>query len=161
MSRTNETKNIKWHQTCKCECRLNSIAYNDKQRWNNDKCWCECKELIHKGVCDKDFTWNPSDFSEYLDYKNCTCKKRLANKLTEECNETIDEVKLTKISKITPAENENSSKHKFCILHIVLFSIFFIINVGISAYFVYYKYMNCSKKMFLDIMIMFIKQQFN
>ena len=38
MSRTNETKNIKWHETCKCECRLNSIVCNDKQRWNNDKC---------------------------------------------------------------------------------------------------------------------------
>ena len=30
MSRTNETKKIKWHETCKCECRLNSIVCNDK-----------------------------------------------------------------------------------------------------------------------------------
>ena len=54
MSRTNETKNIKWHETCKCECRLDAIVCNNKQRWNNDTCRCECKELIHKGVCDKD-----------------------------------------------------------------------------------------------------------
>ena len=42
MSRTIETKNIKWHETCKCECRLNSIVYDDKQHWNNNKCRCEC-----------------------------------------------------------------------------------------------------------------------
>ena len=38
MSKTNETKNIKWHETCKCECRLDEIVGNNKQRWNNDKC---------------------------------------------------------------------------------------------------------------------------
>ena len=43
MSRTNETKNIKWHETCKCECRLDAIVCNDKQRWNKDKCRCECE----------------------------------------------------------------------------------------------------------------------
>ena len=38
MSRTNETKNMKWHEAWKCECRLDAIVCNDKQRWNNDKC---------------------------------------------------------------------------------------------------------------------------
>ena len=61
MSRTNETKNIKWHETCECECRLDGIVCNNKQRWNNDKCRCECKELIDKGVCDKGYAWNPSN----------------------------------------------------------------------------------------------------
>ena len=27
---------------------------NNKQRWNEDKCRCECKELIDKCVCDKE-----------------------------------------------------------------------------------------------------------
>ena len=31
MSRNNETKNIKWHETCKCEYRLDAIVCNDKQ----------------------------------------------------------------------------------------------------------------------------------
>ena len=31
MLRTNETKNIKQHETCKCECRLDAIVCNDKQ----------------------------------------------------------------------------------------------------------------------------------
>ena len=38
MSRTNETRSIKWHETCKCICRLNKIICNNKQRWNKDKC---------------------------------------------------------------------------------------------------------------------------
>ena len=52
MSRINETRHIKWHETCKCKCRLAAIVCNDKQRWNEDKCRCECKELIDKVVCD-------------------------------------------------------------------------------------------------------------
>ena len=38
MSRTNETKHKNWHETCKCECRLDAIVCNNKQCWNNDKC---------------------------------------------------------------------------------------------------------------------------
>ena len=130
MSRTNETKNIKWHETCKCECRFSSIVCNDKQRWNKDKCGCECKELIYKGVCDKDFIWNPSncecesnkacDYSECLDYKNCTCKKRLIDKLVDECTKTVDEE-----VEIIDDNNNNKNKCNSCIVYIVLFSIFF------------------------------------
>ena len=43
MSRTNETRHIKWHETCKCKCRLDASVCNNKQRWNNDKCRCKCK----------------------------------------------------------------------------------------------------------------------
>ena len=54
MSRTNETRHIEWHKNCKCICRLDKTICNSKQRWNEDKCRCECKELTDKGVCDKD-----------------------------------------------------------------------------------------------------------
>ena len=50
MSRTNETRSIKLHETCKCICRLNKIICNNKQRWNKDQCRCECKELIDKDI---------------------------------------------------------------------------------------------------------------
>ena len=36
MSRANETRHIKWHETCKCKCRLDANACNNKQRWNDD-----------------------------------------------------------------------------------------------------------------------------
>ena len=48
MSITNETRHIKWHETCKCKCRFNSSVCNNKQCWNEDKCRCKCKELLIK-----------------------------------------------------------------------------------------------------------------
>ena len=30
MSRTNETSHVKWHETYKCECRLDAIVCNNK-----------------------------------------------------------------------------------------------------------------------------------
>ena len=87
ISRTNETRHIKWNVTCIC--RLDAIVCNNKQRWNNDKCRCECKELVDKGVCDKGYAWNPSncececdkscDIGKYLDYQNFKCRKRLVD----------------------------------------------------------------------------------
>ena len=38
MSRANEARYIKWHETCKCKCRLDTSVCNNKQRWNDDKC---------------------------------------------------------------------------------------------------------------------------
>ena len=130
----------------KCICRLDAIVCN-KQHWNNDKCRYECKELIHKGLCDKGYAWNPSncececdescDVGEYLDYEKCKRRKRLIDKLVDECDETInEEVKIL---------DKKEGKCSSCILYIVLFSIFFTI-VGIAAYFVYYKYLNRSKE---------------
>ena len=43
MSRTNETRHIAWHETCKCKCRLDASVCNNRQRWNKDKYRCECK----------------------------------------------------------------------------------------------------------------------
>ena len=51
LTRTNETRHIKWHKKCKCICRLDKIICNNKQKWNKDKCRCECKKLIDKGAC--------------------------------------------------------------------------------------------------------------
>ena len=63
MSRTNEGRFIEWHKTCKCEYKFGQNVCNNKQRWNKKKCRCECKELIYKGVCDKAFIRNPSNWS--------------------------------------------------------------------------------------------------
>ena len=41
MSRINETRQIIWHETCKCVCRLTSAVCNSRQVWNEDKCRCE------------------------------------------------------------------------------------------------------------------------
>ena len=36
------------------------------------------------------------DVGKYLDYENCKCRKKLVAPLTEECTETVEEVKLAK-----------------------------------------------------------------
>ena len=128
---------------------MDAIVCDNKQRWNNDKCRYECKELIDKDVWDKGYAWNPSncecefdkscDVGEYLDYENCKCRKRLIDKLVNECDKNTKETSLVKV-------NSTKCKHKSCISYIVLFSIFFTINIGIGTYFVYYKYVNHNKE---------------
>ena len=145
----NETKYIKWHETCKCKCRLDASFCNNKQRWNEDKCRCECKELIDKGICDKGFNWNPSncececdkscDAGEYLDYKNCKCRKSLVDKLVDECSENIDEKELHQNKMIYNSTlNDYEKICSSCTVYIVLFVIFFIISISISSVFTYF-----------------------
>ena len=96
-------------------------------------------------MCNKGFIWNPSncececdkacDVGEYLDYENCKCRKKLVDKLVDECTETAEEVKL---GRITYAENENNHKCSSCTVYIVLMIVAFIIFTGISSYFVYH-----------------------
>ena len=80
------------------------------QVWDKNKGRCECKELIHKGISDKGFIWISSncecqcdktcDIGEYLDYENCKCRKKLVDKLINECTETIEQVKLANITTV-------------------------------------------------------------
>ena len=137
MSRTNETRSTKWPKTCKCICRLNEIICNNKQRRNKDQCRCECKELIDEG-----FIWNSSNceyesdkscnISQYLDYSDCKCKKRLIDPLIEKRIENNDETKIVNIT----VKNENSSSNS-CKVCIVLMTVVFTVFAGIIVYFVY------------------------
>ena len=54
----NETRNVLWHKSCKCVCKLNSLVCNNKQIWNSNTCKCDCNEDF-AGVlsCDKWYTW--------------------------------------------------------------------------------------------------------
>ena len=90
MPRINKTRQIIWHETCKCICRLTSAVCNSRQIRNKDKYRCECKEdLVNKMVCDKGYIWNPSNcacecdqscgIGQYLDYKNCVCRDSLVH----------------------------------------------------------------------------------
>ena len=93
--------------------------------WNLSNCECECDKS--------------GDVGEYLDYENCRCRKKLVDKLTEECTKNIDEVKIA-------SDNKHKNKGSSCTLHVVLFSILFRINIGIVTSFVNYKYMNHNKE---------------
>ena len=138
MSRTHETRDIKWHETCKY--RLDASVFNNKQRWNKDKYRCECKELIEKGICDNGFIWNPSycececnkprDIGQYLDYKSRN------DKLVEECSEIIDGNKMSYIGTL----NDYGKVCNSCNIYIVLFFIAFLIIIGISSAYFYFRW---------------------
>ena len=150
MSRTIETRYIEWHKPCKCKCRLDASVCNDKQRWNEDKCRCKCKELTDKGMCDKGFIWNPSncacecdklcDVGEYLDYKNCKCRKSVIDKLVEEYSENIDGNKmlynetLDVISLNAILMNVYKKVRGSCTLYVVLFAVFFIRRYALDVF---------------------------
>ena len=53
MSFSNQTRHIEWHENCKCKCRLDATVCNNKQKWNENKRRCECREeLSDKERCD-------------------------------------------------------------------------------------------------------------
>ena len=63
--------------------------------------------------------------------------KKLADKLIDECTETIEE---TKLVNITFTENESNYECGSCIVYIVLMKIAFTIFTGITVYLVYYNW---------------------
>ena len=63
--------------------------------------------------------------------KTLSAEKKIANKLIEECTETVEEVKLAQIAL---SEDKNERK---CMLYIVLFSIVLTIDIEIVSCFVY------------------------
>ena len=61
LMRLNETRNVLWHESSKCVCRLNSSVCNSKQIWNSDTCSCDCNEdFASIMTCNKGYIWNPS-----------------------------------------------------------------------------------------------------
>ena len=76
---------------------------------------------------------------------NCECRKRLLDKLFQECTENVKEVEIAKITLMDSTEDENKCK-SLCTVYFVLIAIVFTICIGIGTYFIYYKYMNHSKK---------------
>ena len=83
MSRELVFKNISFHKTCKCSCLLGEKVCDNLQKWNKDKCRCEC--LIIK-KCDIGYSWN---------INNCRCETKKLNRLiqTEECDVETGKIK--------------------------------------------------------------------
>ena len=74
----------------------------------------------------------------YLDYENCKCRK------VEECTEKIDEKEIYLAN--LHLEKTISLVCSSCTIYMILFSLFFTINIRIGTSFVYYKYINHDKK---------------
>ena len=153
MSTTNETRYVSWDESCTYKCRLDASVCSSRQRWNNDKCRCECKELRDKGKCDDGFIWNPimcececdksCDVGEFLDYVNCNFRKRLIDKLFEKCNEDIDGNEMAYNASYGFVLNKKTCKS--CMLYVILLIIVCMIIVGICrACFYFYRYVKAN-----------------
>ena len=118
---------------------------NNRQRWNEDKCRCECKELIDNGICDKGFIWNPRncececdkscDIVEYLDYKNCKCRHSIIDKFVEEYTKIVDENKIYNETLNTISSNDSLSDCVSCTPYIVIFAVFLVTSLIIGSVF--------------------------
>ena len=61
---TKESKHVK-HVSWKWKCNFDGRKCNSKQKWNNGKCQCECKNSEEYDLCKKDYIWNAI---------TCSCK---------------------------------------------------------------------------------------
>ena len=135
LMRLNEARNVLWHESCKCVCKLNSSICNNKQIWKSDTCTCDCNEdfagmiSCAKGCqCDK---WCKPGL--YLDHKNCVCKNKLVGRLISECTSVINE---------TMIKNKDSDNNNTCVLRNVfigLFSVAVLIGIVCFCVFAYFK----------------------
>ena len=139
--RLNETRNVLWHKSCKCVCKLNSSVCNNKQIWNDDTCRCDCNEdfagIINcaKG-CQCDMWCKPG---QYLDHQNCVYKNKLIGRLIEECTSVINETMINN----KDSDNNNTLQNVF----IGLFSVAVLIGIICFCVFAYFKCFK-GKKLF-------------
>ena len=155
--RLNETRNVLWHESCKCACKLNSSVCNNKQIWNSDTCRYDCNEDF-AGImtCNKEYMWNPSTCEyqcdtwckpgQYLDHKNCICKNKLIGRIIEECASIINE---TMINNKDNIDNNNTITNIFIgLFSVVMFSV--IVCFCVFAYFKWIKGKEVFKNKYTD-----------
>ena len=138
LMRLNETRNVLWHKSYKCVCKLNSSVCNSKQIWNDDTCRCDCNEDFAGIInCNKGYMCNPSTCEcqcnkwcksgQYLDHKNCVCKNKLIGRVIEEFSSVINETMINN-------NKDNITNNTYLILFIVFLIGFIVFLIG----FIYY-----------------------
>ena len=55
----NESKTLIKHISCERKCKFDGRKCKSNQKWNNDKCQCECKNPKEHNLCEKDYICNP------------------------------------------------------------------------------------------------------
>ena len=146
LMRLNETRNVLWHESCKCVCKLNSSVCNNKQIWNSDTFRCQCNDDFASIInCTKGYKWNPiicecqcdtwCKQGQYLDHKNCEIIKI---RVIEECTSVINE---TMINSKDNIDDDNTAWNIF----IWLFSVVIFIGVVCFCVFAYFKWIKGRK----------------
>ena len=98
--------------------------------WNPSNCKCECDKSC--------------DIGEYLDYKNCRCRKKIIEKLVEECSENIENIDSNEmiynetLDIISLSDNKTCNS---CVGYTILFSVFLIKNISMAIYIYFLLYL--------------------
>ena len=102
-------RNVSFHKSCKCGCLLDEKVCNNKQKWNKNKCRCECLEIKK---CDNNYSWN---------VVNCSYELRKAaalivgEKCDAETGEKIENKTVTLIKKMKECTPFVDSSLFFCL----------------------------------------------
>ena len=149
LMRLNETRNVLWHESCKCVCRLSSSVCYSKQIWNSDTCSCDCNEDF-AGImtCNKGYMWNPSTCAcecdmwckpgQYLDYKKCVCRNKLIGKVISKCTSCINENMMN--NKMSIVSDDTTMN-----IFIGLFSVLMFTGITCFCVFAYFKWIKGKK----------------
>ena len=95
--------------------------------FNPSNCKCECDKSCNT--------------SQYLDYLDCKCKKKIIDLIVEKCFEYDDQ---TKLVNITVTKNNNQTKlvnktvENSCKVYIILTIVAIVISTVFSNFFYYY-----------------------
>ena len=76
------------------------------------------------------------DIVQYSYYRNFKCRKKLIDKLVEECSENIDENEMIYNATLNDYENVCGP----CTIYTLLFVIAFLRTIGISSAFIYFQW---------------------
>ena len=94
--------------------------------WNLSTCMCECDKYCEVG--------------QYLDYKNCACRKKLIDDLFEQCTTVID-IEINNGTDLV-VDKTSSSNNIYLFLFIAVLIILLLLAAGV----VYYCRKDNSKK---------------
>ena len=159
LMRLNETRNVLWHESCKCVCRLNLSVCNSKQIWYSDTCKCDFNEDFAGIIsCNKGYTWNPSTCEcqcdmrcksgQYLDHTNCICKNKSVGRILAECTSVINEAMINNKDNI---DNNNTITNVFIgLFSVVMFAV--IVCFCVFAYFKWFKGKKLFKNKYTDVL---------
>ena len=94
--------------------------------WNPSTCACECDKYCEVG--------------QYLDYRECACRKKLIDDLTEQCTTVVDLEIGNDTSLLTSRESSGSNIYLFLFVTVLI-----IASLSAAGVFYYFKKVNNKK----------------
>ena len=94
--------------------------------WNPSTCVCECDKLCEVG--------------QYLDYRECVCRKKLIDDLIEQCTTVVDMEIGNGTDLVVDKTSSNSNIYLFLFIGVLLIAV-----LSVAEVFYYFKKVNSKK----------------